>query len=194
MFSTRSLITGFVAIAIVGVGLTLLAGPETPRSGVEKGSILPAYNPTHVTGPDKGTATCPVCKYPRNPAVQVWVHTDDEKNVTAIAKELENIARSHSEAKFKPFVVFVNAKREDGEALGARLQELGTRLGLEHVALAYLPGPDHPAVKGYGINTDPSVKNTVFVYKNRTVEAKFVNLKGDQKGLTALRQAVNKVL
>lgn len=184
-----ALALGFV-IAIVPV----VAGPEKLSSGVEIGASLPAYNPQHVTGPDKDTNTCPVCKYPRNPSVQAWIHTDDEKNVKALVKELEKIAKANPDAKFKPFVVFVNGNRESGEVLGTRLREMGKKLGLEHVALTYLPGPDHHAVKGYGINTDPAVKNTIFVYKNRTVAAKFVNLKADEKGLAQLREAVSKVL
>lgn len=187
---------GIVATAMAGVAaLAVLAtaGPA-PSSGVEKGATLPAYHPAHVTGPDKGTATCPVCKYPRNPAVQVWVNTDDEKNVARLAAELEKISRDAAEAKFKVFVVFVNPKREPAEQIASRLKAMGDKLKLEHVALAYLPGPDHEAVKGYGINTDAAVRNTVFVYKNRVVDSKFVNLNADEKGLASLREAVRRVL
>lgn len=184
-------------LALLG-SLTLaamaLAGPEAPTSGVGKGAALPAYNPSHVTGPDKGTSTCPVCKYPRNPAVQVWINNDDEKNVVALASELEKIAKANASAKFKAFVVYLNPDRESADRISARLQNLGNKLKLEQVSLVYLPGPDHPAVKGYGINVDPSVRNTVFVYKERTVESKFVNLKADEKGLAALREAVAKVI
>lgn len=49
------------------VGFSLLAGEgsvskseEKLQSGLELGKILPAFNPIHVTGPDKGTNTCPV--------------------------------------------------------------------------------------------------------------------------------------
>jgi hypothetical protein len=33
---------------------------EELASGLDIGQTLPAFNPTHVTGPDKGTNTCPV--------------------------------------------------------------------------------------------------------------------------------------
>ncbi len=30
------------------------------KSGLEKDAMLPAFNPKHVTGPDRGSADCPV--------------------------------------------------------------------------------------------------------------------------------------
>ncbi|MCS7185705.1 MAG: hypothetical protein RMK89_01990 [Armatimonadota bacterium] len=33
---------------------------QTPDTGLKVGDGVPAYNPIHVGGPDKGTATCPV--------------------------------------------------------------------------------------------------------------------------------------
>lgn len=185
------------ALAIVGVAafaVSAISAPEGPTSGVNLGAKLPAYSPTHVTGPDKGTATCPVCKYPRNPAVQVWVNTDNDKNVAALATALEQAAAQHADAKFKAFVVFVNRDKVEGEKLQTRLQELGRRLKLTNVSLVYLNGPENVAVKGYGINTDPAVRNTIFVYRNRTVHSKFVNMKADDKGVAALQTAIEQVL
>lgn len=33
---------------------------EKLASGLDLGQTLPAFNPVHVTGPDRGTNTCPV--------------------------------------------------------------------------------------------------------------------------------------
>ncbi|MCS7264915.1 MAG: hypothetical protein NZ805_08800 [Armatimonadetes bacterium] len=33
---------------------------QPPDTGLKVGDIVPAYNPIHVAGPDKGTDTCPV--------------------------------------------------------------------------------------------------------------------------------------
>ena len=33
---------------------------QPPDTGLKVGDIVPAYNPIHVAGPDKGTNTCPV--------------------------------------------------------------------------------------------------------------------------------------
>jgi hypothetical protein len=40
------------------------------------------------------------------------------------------------------------------------------------------------------MNLAPEVKNTVFVYRNKRVTAKFVNLKADEKGLAELTKAI----
>lgn len=57
---------GMVFAALL-LGSSLLAGEEVAskpeeelQSGLELGKTLPAFNPIHVTGPDKGTNTCPV--------------------------------------------------------------------------------------------------------------------------------------
>lgn len=45
------------------VALAPGAAQDAPRpklaSGLELGSPIPAYNPTHVAGPDRGTTNCP---------------------------------------------------------------------------------------------------------------------------------------
>lgn len=33
---------------------------QAPNTGLKVGDGVPAYNPIHVAGPDKGTNTCPV--------------------------------------------------------------------------------------------------------------------------------------
>lgn len=182
------------ALGVVVLAASALGAPEALKSGVGKGAMLPAYKPTHVTGPDKGTSTCPVCKYPRNPAVQAWINTDNDKNVAALVSALEKTALANHEAKLKAFVVFVNPKREAADVVADRLKKLGAKLNLEHVSLMYLPGPEDPAVKGYGINTDARVRNTIFVYKNRTVNTKFVNFSADEKGVKTLNEAIAGVL
>ena len=180
-------------LALTGAMLSLTLAAEL-KSGVDKGGMLSAYHPRHVSGPDKNTDTCPVCKYPTNPAVQVWVNTDDVKNVAAIAETLEKTARANADKKFKAFVVFMNPNKETPEAIEKQLQAMAKKDKLERVTLAYLSGPDDDAVKEYEINTAPQVKNTVFVYRNRKVETKFINLVADKKGQEALTSALQTVL
>jgi hypothetical protein len=56
-----ALLSGLVLVGLLGVARTQEAGSgDALKSGLDKGSILPAYNPRHVAGPDKGTNTCPV--------------------------------------------------------------------------------------------------------------------------------------
>ena len=48
-----------LAVALVAV-LGGIAWAEDVDSGKAVGENLPAYNPQHLAGPDRGTNTCPV--------------------------------------------------------------------------------------------------------------------------------------
>lgn len=179
--------------ALLGAALSV-AAPAEKRSGVDKGGMLSAFHPTHVSGPDKKTNTCPVCKYPSNPAIQVWMNNDDPKNVGALVEALEKMARTHADKRLKVFVVFLPTNGESPGTMEARLSKLASQKRIEHVALTYLPSLKDEAISDYEINTDAKVKNTLFVYKNRRVDTKFVNFVADAKGLEALNAALKRVL
>ena len=162
------------------------------KSGPQAGQFLRAFEPTHVTGPDAGTDTCPVCKYGAIPAVQVWVNSDDMANVGKIGTALESAIAKHGARSLKAFVVYMNPAGKSTEAVAASLKAVAKANNLKNVAFTYLPSPKAEPVSEYSINTDSSVKNTVLVYSNRKVVANFVNLKADASGLADLKSAVEK--
>lgn len=164
------------------------------NSGVDKGAALPPFSPTHVTGPDKNTQTCPICKYGSRPAVQAWVNGDSDKNVVALVKALEKDTTQSADSKLKVFVVYINSKNEPAGTLAKHAAAIGSATKAQNVSIMYLADANDEAIKGYGINTDAKVKNTVFVYKNRTVSSKFVNLTADAKGISTLNEAIHQVL
>lgn len=151
-------------------------------SGLKLGEFMPAYEPAHVSGPDRGTNTCPVCKYGSLPAVQVWVNGDDEANVRGLITDLEKRV-AKSQHKLKAFVIVMAGA--DTDSLKAKWQGQSQK-----VAIAVI-GKDSDAAKNYEVNL--AVKNTVFVYKDMKLKSKFVELKSDKAGLTALNAAINKV-
>ena len=56
---------GILALALVAgaaIGSFGMRGTFDPpsKTGLAKGQHLPPFNPTHVTGADRGTTTCPV--------------------------------------------------------------------------------------------------------------------------------------
>lgn len=159
-------------------------------SGLGRGQPLPAYEPKHVTGADAGSNTCPVCKYGALPAVQVWVNGLPDANVAALATHLDGITEKHNTGglHLKTFIVF---RSDRGAAIETTLKDLADQRRLQQVALAWLPVGAEP-FKEYEIN--PEARTTVFVYKNRRVNDKFVNLKADAEGLKALDGAIKKIL
>jgi hypothetical protein len=190
-----SICAGILAGIIVVTGVTWsVAKASQVDSGVPTGGMLLSFRPRHVSGPDKGKCVCPICQYPTNPAVQVWVNGDDESNVAAIATTLDKACAASHDKKLKAFVVYVNATHETNKTLDKRLEEMAATSKMKNVALTYVTSADMMAVRDNEINVDPRVKNTVFVYKARKVSTKFVNLVADKPGLEALETAVTQIV
>jgi hypothetical protein len=173
-------------LAAVGI-LVLPVLASGPESGLKVGETVTPFHPSHVTGPLKGTNNCPPCTFGSRPQVQVWVNGDNMKNVVEISKVLDKKMKANSE--FKAFVVVLTDKPEETAKFLAALAE---RAGLKDVALTYLSNTDN-AIRNYKVSVAEDVKNTVFVYKNKQVSEKFVNLKADEQGLDSLSKAIAKV-
>lgn len=191
--STMSVAVVLTALLVVGGGISWRAA-RAVTSGVPVASKLLSFRPYHISGADKGTMVCPVCEYSTNPAVQVWVNGDDEKNIAAIAMVLEKAMIAQSQKKFKAFVVYANVEHKPEAPICAELKEMAARYNLKNVALTVMRNSDHNAVEDYQINPDPRVRNTVFVYRALKVNTKFVNLVADEKGLASFERAIDAVL
>jgi hypothetical protein len=126
--------------------------------------------------------------------VQVWVNTDEPKNLVKIISTLDKAIVVNKAKEFVAFVIFVNPKGESAETIAPALEKIAKEAKSENVALTYVSGPGDRAIRKYGINTDAKVKNTVFVYKNKKASVKFVNLVADEKGIAALDKAISEVV
>ena len=157
-------------------------------SGLKIGDFVSAFHPTHVTGPHKGTDTCPPCTYGKLPQVQVWVNGDDAKNVESMAKLLNGRVGSWEKSNLKAFFIFVTDASTKAATV-KKIEDIVAKSGVK-IAMAYIDKNDE-AIEQYAINTDAGVKNTVLVYKDMKVVSKFVNLRADDQGLKKLNTAVN---
>jgi len=178
-----------VALAAVSVPLIAVSGAD---SGLKVGEFVTPFHPSHVTGPHKGTKACPPCTYGVLPQIQVWVNGDDPSNVAELVKLVDSSMAKHQSAKLKGFFIFLT-DQSSAPSLAQKLEKLATSTKADRVALAWLPKNDE-AVGNYKVNLSPEVKNTIFVYRDRKIVAKFVNLKGDAKGLQALNAAIEKIV
>jgi hypothetical protein len=166
-----------------------LAAPLS--SGLNKGEYVSPFHPQHVSGPDKGTDTCPPCKYGNLPAVQVWFGgSEDTNNIMALAKVVDGAVAKNPE-NLKGFMIRV-ANCDTCTNMAKMMGTDAEKKGMKNVAIAYVKA-DNEAIKNYKINLDAKVKNTVLVYKDRQVVAKFVNLKADAAGKKALEAALASV-
>jgi len=158
------------------------------NSGINVGENVTPFHPTHVSGPLANTTNCFPCTFQNRPQVQVWVNGDEHKNVQAIAKTLNDAMGKNKE--FKALIVFV---AKDTATMTSHLKEAVKAPGMDKIGVAVID-PNNEAVSNYKINLDGGVKNTVFVYKNWKVAQKFVNLKGDSKGIGELNGAIASIV
>ena len=176
----------FAGAILASLGVTALAAALS--SGPKVGDNVYPFEPNHVTGPDKGTQTCPVCKYGATPAAQVWVNGDNVKNIVPIAKELNAKANA---SNFRAFIVFL-IDPKDAAQTSKTLATIAQQNKLDKVAFTWLDKSSR-SVSTYKVNTSSDVKNTVFVYKDRKVTQKFVNLHSTKEGLGDLQAAITQV-
>ncbi len=179
------------AIALTSNGAEKASAPAGIASGLEVGEMVTPFHPMHVSGPDKGTDTCPPCKYGNRPAVQAWVVNDSVENAEAIAKHLNASVAKNESADLKGFMIMLTR----GDACVTACKDIAAKAEksqMNKIGIAHLPATDD-AVKNYKVNTGTDVKNTIFVYQNRKVVAKFVNLKADKEGLAKLDAAIAQI-
>jgi len=177
----------FGAAVLAGAAVAFGGGA---KSGLAVGESVTPFHPTHVSGPDKGTDTCPPCKYGARPAVQAWFSHETEANIDAIAKEVSSQVKSSSK-DLKGFMIMVsncNACIDSAKTCGTKAE----KAGFNNIGFAYIDSKNE-AVKNYKFNTSGEVKNTIIVYKDKKVAAKFVNFKPDAAGLKELRAAIASV-
>ncbi len=178
----NKILTLFSVSALAAV---VLAAPLS--SGLKPGEYVSPFHPQHLSGPDKGTDTCPPCKYGNLPAVQVWVNKEDAKTTAAIT-EAVNQEVAKSKKNLKGFVLHV-IKDKDSKALAESAAKKAEADGLVKVAIATVE-PSNEAIANYKISLKPEVRNTVLVYSKRKIVASMVNLKGTTQDLGRLRQAL----
>ena len=182
---SRKFLFALAALAVFAIPAVAMNGVE---SGLNVGETVTPFNPTHISGPDKGTDNCPPCTYGDRPAIQVWLSPKESaENVEAFAKAISEAVKTHKESEFKGFLI--NLTMCDGCVNKAKAMAKDT--AYTNIGIATLSMEDK-AVARYKVNTSNEVKNTVIVYKDKKVVSKFVNLKLDKYGLKKLNAAIKK--
>lgn len=161
--------------------LALLALPVAAQklsSGLDNGAGCPAFDPYHVSGPDRNTETCPMCKYgARSQGVIIWLNDADWKSIDPILLRMESEIKTRGLRNFRVFVVYMNPNGLTKAELVKEAQTKAKELNLDKVALTcVLSSSDPESAALYKINPDKAVKNTVLVYSKRKVVHKVINL------------------
>ena len=184
---SKKMLSIFAAVSVLAIPVVASLSTE---SGLKIGETVTPFHPTHVTGPLKGTKDCPPCTFGSRPQVQVWFNgQDDTKNLVLLTKQLDKEMKENAASELKAFVIVLTDTPEETAKL---LEAVAARVKADTVALAYLSKKD-AAVSDYKVNVSADVKNTVFVYRDKKVSEKFVNLKADEQGIADLGKAIDKI-
>jgi protocatechuate 3,4-dioxygenase, beta subunit len=158
------------------LGLNIPGHParkSKPVSGNSVGEEVFSFMPYHAWGPDKGTRTCPVCKYGKNYGILFFSGENAdwdsiEKWITFLEKESK---MSGSRLK-----CYFTCEDKNVHEPASKLENLGRTLNVQHVALTYVPSFDDEESEVKYININPAVKNTFIIYRNHRIIGNYSNL------------------
>lgn len=165
--------------------------PKIP-SGLDIGQESPAFDPQHVWGPDRGSHACPMCKYGYIQGVLYWVNTDDNwEEVKKWAGFLDQESARRGDERFKAYLIYTNPNLKPLKEVEKQLTRLAQELSLKQIAVTYVPSPTDRATAALN-KINPKAKNTIIVYKKRTVFDKFVNFEPSEEDLRRLVASVDR--
>jgi protocatechuate 3,4-dioxygenase beta subunit len=177
------------------LGLNIPGYPDTDKkktiSGQEVGEDVLSFTPFHAWGPDKGSKTCPVCKYGRYHGILYFVgNSPDWEEIRKWLVFLEN--ESAGRKKYlKAYFVYGNEKDYDKVKRTRELEELGRSLNLKHLALTFVPSFTDEDSDVYLNRVDPNVESTLVIYKYGNIIANFANLEADRNNFNRIRETLN---
>ncbi len=194
----RVLISGDLQIAEHNIilGLNIPNYPETNKtekqSGLEIGEDNPSFIPYHAFGPDKGTRTCPVCKYGRYHGIVYFVgnnpNWDDIKKWLTFLEQ-ESVTRSKY---LKAYFVYGNEKDYSKDKRQKELENIGLELNLKNIALTFVPSMTDTESEVNLNKINPSVENTFVIFKHRSIIEKFINLKATADNFKIISSTLEK--
>ncbi|WP_296385849.1 intradiol ring-cleavage dioxygenase [Winogradskyella sp.] len=178
------------------LGLNIPNYPEKNQtklnSGLEIGEDNPSFTPFHAFGPDKGTKTCPVCKYGRFHGIVYFVGNNPNWNNIKdwlSFLELESVSRSKY---LKVYFVYGNEKNYRKEKRHNQLENLGIELKIKSTALTFVPSFFDKESEVNLNKINPEVENTFVIYRNRAIIDKFVDLKPTKENFNLISQTLDK--
>ena len=146
-------------------------------SGKKIGEDQPSFMPYHAYGPDKGSRACPVCKYGRYHGILYFVgNNPDWKDIREWLVFLEE--QTVKRGKFlKVYFVYGNSRDYQPDKRQKELEAIGRTLQLKNTAITFVPSFTDTKTEIYLSKINPDVKNTLVIYRNRTIIGRYINLK-----------------
>lgn len=162
------------------------------QSGLNIGEDQPSFIPFHAFGPDKGTRTCPVCKYGRFHGIIYFVgnnpNWDDIKKWLTFLEQ-ESVTRSKY---LKAYFVYGNENGYNKDKRQNELEKIGIDLNLKNVALTFVPSMADTESEANLNKINPNVENTFVIYRHRTIIDKYINLKPTEENYKIIKETLDK--
>lgn len=165
---------------------------NTKQSGLNIGEDQPSFMPYHAFGPDKGTQTCPVCKYGRYHGIVYFV--GNNPNWTEIKSWLSFLEQESEKRKkhLKVYFVYGNDKNYNKKERQELLENLGNELHLKNIALTFVPSFLDEKTEANLNKINPSVENTFVIYKHRSIVDKYIDLKPTNESFRMISKSLDK--
>lgn len=177
------------------LGLNIPNHPKFNKSdlspGIQIGEDVMSFTPQHAWGPDKGSKTCPVCKYGWYHGILYFVGNDPNwEEIESWLRFLENESTIRNEY-LKVYFVYANEQNFNASNRIIELEKLGKKLNLEKVAITFVPSFSDKASEIYLNNIDQNVENTFIIYKRSKVIDRFINLRPNQKNFDMISHSLD---
>ncbi|MFD0863882.1 intradiol ring-cleavage dioxygenase [Sungkyunkwania multivorans] len=160
-------------------------------SGKKIGEDVSSFTPFHAFGPDKGTKTCPICKYGWYHGILYFVGNDPdwiEIRKWLVFLDSESIKR---EKYLKSYFVYGNDENFNKEDIERKLEELGKELQLKNIALTFVPSLSDKTSEIYLNKINQYIANTFLIYRRSNIIGKYTNLKPTQGNFDMIKAQLN---
>lgn len=161
------------------------------NSGKAIGEDVISFTPYHAFGADKGSETCPICKYGWYHGILYFVGNNPrweeiESWLTFLDQESEE-----REKYLKVYFVYGNETNYDKTHRIQLLERLGNKLDLKKVALTFVPSFSDKRSEVYLNEINQEVENTFLIYKRSNIIEKLVNLKPGQANFRKISERLD---
>lgn len=164
------------------------------NSGRNVGEDVISFIPFHAWGPDKGTRTCPICKYGWYHGILYFVGNNPNwAEIKQWLPYLENESKKR-EKHLKVYFVYGNQKDYNKTAREHELEKLGKELNLERVALTFVPSFSDTESEINLNKINSNVNNTFLLYKRSKIVDKFVNLEPNQNNFKLISERLDQTI
>lgn len=177
------------------LGLNIPNYPGEPvsevSSGRNAGEEVFSFIPYHAWGPDKGTKTCPICKYGWYHGVLYFVgNNPDWPEIKQWLTFLEGESKKR-EKYLKVYFVYGNEVGYSQDGREEELETIGHDLKLKNVALTFVPSFADTESEIHHNKINPSTQNTFVLYKRSRIIDRFVDLKPTDANFTQIQQRLD---